>query len=61
MLLLVVDGSGTMVTEAGEVALNAGQIAWLPKGSRRGFLAGAAGLRYMTVHQRRQALTLTAR
>ena len=31
----------------------------LPKPGRRQFTAGPDGLRYLTVHQRRQALTLT--
>ena len=33
----------------------------LPRRSRRQFTAGPDGLRYLTVHQRRQALTLTTR
>jgi hypothetical protein len=31
---------------------------WLPRRSRRQFTAGPDGLRYLTVHQRRQALVL---
>ena len=39
-----------------------GQIVWLPRRSRRRFTADAeAGLRYFSVHQRKQGLTITAR
>jgi uncharacterized protein (DUF2249 family) len=34
-------------------------LAWLPRRSRRQVTAGPDGLRYLTVHQRRKALTLT--
>ena len=34
-------------------------LVWLPRRSLREFTAGPDGLTYLTVHQRRQALTLT--
>jgi uncharacterized protein (DUF2249 family) len=46
--------------QARERDLRPGALIWLPRRSRRQFTAGPDGLRYLTVHQRRQALTLTA-
>ena len=60
VLIHVVAGSGQLTTELGTLALSAGSLTWLPRRSRRQFTAGPSGLRYLTVHQRRQALTLTA-
>ena len=50
----------SLITERGTLALEAGALLWLPRRSRRQFIAGPDGLSYLTVHQRRQALTLTA-
>ncbi|KAB1640703.1 cupin domain-containing protein [Gulosibacter chungangensis] len=52
-LVIVLMGSGTLRTAEGEIPLEPGQILWLPKRSRRGYLAGPNGLGYLTVHQRR--------
>ena len=60
VLLHVVDGTGALVTELGEVPIAAGDVVWLPRRSRRAFRAGDAGLRYLTVHQRRRGLRITA-
>ena len=61
VLIYVLAGSGQLGTEldAQPVALRGGSLIWLPRRSRRQFTAGPDGLRYLTVHQRRQALTLT--
>jgi uncharacterized protein (DUF2249 family)/quercetin dioxygenase-like cupin family protein len=61
VLIYVLAGSGELATELDShtVALRAGSLIWLPRRSRRQFTAGPDGLRYLTVHQRRQALTLT--
>jgi uncharacterized protein (DUF2249 family) len=59
VLLHVLSGSGRLVTEIGEIPLETGALIWLPRRSRRRIAAGSEGLRYLTVHQRRQALTLT--
>ena len=59
VLIHVLDGSGRLVTELGALPLGAGALVWLPRRSRREFAAGPDGLSYLTVHQRRQALTLT--
>jgi len=58
VLICVLAGSGELTTEHGTLALRGGSLCWLPRRSRRQFTAGSDGLRYLTVHQRRQALTL---
>lgn len=60
VLIHVIAGSGTLATEAGDVPLAAGQLVWLPRRSLRRFSAGSEGLCYLTVHQRRQALVISA-
>jgi len=59
VLIHVLAGSGQLCTELGTLALRPGSLTWLPRRSRRQFTAGPDGLKYLTVHQRRQALTLT--
>ena len=59
VLIHVLAGSGQLTTELDTIALRPGSLTWLPRRSRRQFTAGPSGLRYLTVHQRRQALTLT--
>jgi uncharacterized protein (DUF2249 family)/quercetin dioxygenase-like cupin family protein len=61
VLIYVLSGSGELATERPALPLRAGALVWLPRRSRRQFTAGPDGLRYLTVHQRRQALTLTVR
>lgn len=58
VLIHVLAGTGTLTTELGELELAAGALVWLPRRSQRAFTAGPQGLRYLTVHQRRQALVL---
>jgi quercetin dioxygenase-like cupin family protein len=58
VLIHVLRGSGSLTTEAGSLDLEPGALAWLPRRSRREFTAGPDGLRYLTVHRRRQALVL---
>lgn len=58
VLIHVLSGSGRLTTESGTIDLFPGALLWLPRRSRRQFTAGAEGLRYLTVHQRRQALVL---
>ena len=60
VLIHVLSGSGQLGTERGSIDLQPGALVWLPRRSRRRFSAGAHGLRYLTVHQRRQALVLEA-
>lgn len=58
VLIHVLAGSGVLTTELDTLDLVPGAIVWLPRGSHRQFTAGPDGLRYLTVHQRRQALAL---
>lgn len=58
VLVLVLAGTGRVVTEIDSLELRPGSLVWLPRRSRRGFTAGPEGLSYLTVHQRRQALVL---
>ena len=58
VLIYVLAGSGQLGTELGTLELADGTLCWLPRRSRREFTAGRDGLRYLTVHQRRQALPL---
>jgi uncharacterized protein (DUF2249 family)/quercetin dioxygenase-like cupin family protein len=58
VLIHVLSGSGQLTTETGTIDLSPGALLWLPRRSRRQFAAGPDGLRYLTVHQRRQALVL---
>lgn len=60
VLIHVLGGSGRLTTELGVVDLTPGELVWLPRRSRREFTAGSAGLRYLTVHQRRQSLMIQA-
>ena len=62
VLVHVVAGTGSLLTQGADVDLEPGSLVWLPAGSRRGFRAGDNGLRYLTVHQRRHdALRLERR
>lgn len=58
VLIHVLAGRGRLTTETGTIDLTPGVLLWMPRGSRRQFTAGSDGLRYLTVHQRRQALVL---
>lgn len=62
VLIHVLAGAGILETETGTIDLSPGQLVWLPRKSRRRFLADAeAGLQYFSVHQRKQGLSITAR
>ena len=58
VLTHALSGSGRLTTETGTIDLSPGALLWLPQRSRRQFTAGPDGSRYLTVHQRRQALVL---
>ncbi|MGW7257511.1 hypothetical protein [Streptomyces sp. NPDC054834] len=58
VLLLVVAGEGTLVSTEGPQPLGTGSVAWLPHGSTRGLVAGAAGMSYLTVHRRRPGMRI---
>lgn len=59
VLIHVLAGSGELATELSSLPLRGGSLVWLPRRSRRQFTAGPDGLSYLTVHRKRQALTLT--
>lgn len=61
VLLHVISGGGVLATDAGDVVLSPGDLVWLPRRTRRKFTAGADGLRYLSVHQRKQGLGLSPR
>jgi len=60
VLIHVLAGDGQLGTERASIDLTPGALVWLPRRSLRRFSAGPNGLRYLTVHQRRQALVLEA-
>jgi uncharacterized protein (DUF2249 family)/quercetin dioxygenase-like cupin family protein len=59
VLIHVLAGNGQLTTEQGEIDMAPGALLWLPKRSRRQFSAGPDGLRYLTVHKKREILPLT--
>ncbi|GGV40939.1 hypothetical protein GCM10010293_46540 [Streptomyces griseoflavus] len=58
VLLLVLDGSGTLTAPDGPHALAGGTLTWLPHGSTRSIAAGPDGLTYLTVHRRRPGMRI---
>lgn len=60
VLIHVLSGSGVLTTETTRITLEPGDLVWLPRRSRRRFSAGPNGLRYFTVHQRKQGLGIAA-
>ena len=61
VVIVVLSGSGILETEAETIMLNEDTIVWLPKLSQRRFVAGPNGLRYFSVHTRKQGLSITSR
>jgi quercetin dioxygenase-like cupin family protein len=59
VLVLVVAGTGMLVSRAGAVPLLPGHLVWLPRRSDRSFIAGSDGISYLTVHQRRPLLRVS--
>jgi len=60
VLIVVLQGSGDLHTEIGLIPLEQGQVLWLPRNSQRRFVAGAEGIKYLTVHHRKPTLNITA-
>lgn len=58
VLIHVLSGSGTLETEGDDIALTPGAMVWMPRRARRRIVAGAEGLRYFSVHQRKPMLGL---
>jgi quercetin dioxygenase-like cupin family protein len=58
VLLVVLEGEGTASVDGSEHGLSAGHALLIPKGSTRAIRAGAAGVRYLSVHRRRGPLQI---
>lgn len=58
VLIHVFAGTGTLHTETESISLKLGDVLYLPARSRRQFVAGAHGLKYFSVHQRKKTLGL---
>jgi quercetin dioxygenase-like cupin family protein len=54
----ILQGYGQLMTEVGMLALQPGELLWLPRLSRREIAAGDEGLTYLTVHPRRPGITI---
>jgi quercetin dioxygenase-like cupin family protein len=61
VLLVGVDGSGTLVVDGTDHPLHGGSAALVPKGALRAVTAGDSGVRYLTVHQARGPLGIRGR
>jgi quercetin dioxygenase-like cupin family protein len=61
VLLTCLDGSGTLRVDEEAVLIARGSIALIPKGASRRIIAGDAGMRYTTCHQKRGGLMPTVR
>src|SRR5690606_21515316 len=61
VLVVVLAGSGHLVSDTTTVALSAGVVAHVAKGTTRSLHAGDDGLTYLTVHRRRDPLSITRR
>lgn len=58
VVIHVLSGSGRLEGERNQIDLVPGALIWLPPRSQRSFVAGPDGLRYFTVHRRRQSLVI---
>lgn len=61
VLIIGVAGTGRLLTNRGPLSVEAGTMVWLPRGSTRSLVAGATGLSYLTVHQRRPGMWIGVR
>ena len=60
VVLVVVEGSGTVTIDAEQRPVAAGMLVVIPRGANRSIVAGADGLRCVTVHRRRDGLSIKA-
>jgi uncharacterized cupin superfamily protein len=60
VLVIVLDGDGAAIVDGETHELAAGSAILIPRGARRRILAGAPGLRYLSVHRRRGRLQIQA-
>ncbi len=61
VLVVVWRGGGDLTADGLVTALRPGVVAQVPRGARRGIRAGADGLTYLSVHRRRDGLTISRR
>lgn len=61
VLLVVLEGSGTLLLDGNDHELAARVVALAPKHAARTITAGAAGIAYLTVHRRKGLLGITSR
>jgi quercetin dioxygenase-like cupin family protein len=61
VLIVVLDGAGVATVDGDAVELAPLSALLVPRGAVRGVKAGAAGLRYLTVHAQRGPLTIGAK
>jgi mannose-6-phosphate isomerase-like protein (cupin superfamily) len=61
VLLVVLEGSCTLVVDGEEQQLGAGEPVVIEQGRRRAIVAGAEGVRYLSVHRRRPPLRIEPR
>jgi quercetin dioxygenase-like cupin family protein len=59
--VVCLEGSGEVLVDGEAQPLAAGEVTVIPKGTTRRIVAGPAGLRYATVHRRREGLQIAAR
>lgn len=59
VLLIVIDGSGSVRIDGVEHRLEASQAILVEKGRHFGIVAGDAGVRYLSIHVRRPPLQVT--
>ena len=58
VLIVVVDGDGTLVVDGESRRLTPGLLAHVPRGTSRTITAGPVGLAHLTVHVRRRPLSI---
>ena len=56
--LVVLAGGGTLVVDGDEHSLRGGTLAIVPRGATRSVVAGADGLRCLSLHRRRGGLAI---
>ena len=61
VVLLALDGSGTVVVDGRTYVLKASTLAYVPRSSERKVQAGPEGLRYVSLHRGRGLLTVGRR
>jgi quercetin dioxygenase-like cupin family protein len=59
VLVVCLDGEGTLSVDRTERPLRAGVAEIVPKGTRRSISAGSRGIRYLTAHRRRGGLQIS--